>query len=151
MSNGNNIWERSSKLLFVINYQSKNDLNANLGAIDKLTSGKEHVFVLCVIPVNLKGELTSLNNVHYISEKDFNLLGKIKEEEIKNLIQQQFDLLVVLNSLEGKVLKMLRKINANKSVGVNSNLDFLSINVNSDNNAAVHLFNFAKQTLEKIK
>ena len=146
-----NIWSNSNKLLFVLTYQTLKDFKSNLKAIDNLTKSKEEVSVVAIVSSNQKiDELTKIDNVYYLSKKQFNLFGSLKSVEIKELVSRKFDLLFVLNSLEGKIEKLFKNVNINNSIGINSENNFLTIKVNSKNIAAEHLFNFAKQTLEKI-
>lgn len=151
MSEVKNIWNNANKLLFVLPHLSITDFKSKLKAIDNLTLSKEDVSVIAIVSSEQKiEELSKIDNVFYLSKKQFNLIGILKNIEVKELTKRKFDLLFVLNNLEGKIEKLIRNIKNRSSVGLNSDNKFLTIKVNSKNSAAEHLFNFAKQTLEKI-
>ena len=151
MTEVKSIWNNANKFLFVLPYRSITDFKSNLKAIDSLTTLKEDVSVIAIVSPEQKIEgLTKIDNVYYLSKKQFNLIGILKNTEVKELTSRKFDLLFVLDNLEGKIEKLIRNVKNVRSVGVNSNNNFLTIKVNSKNSAAEHLFNFAKQTLEKI-
>lgn len=94
--------------------------------------------------------LTVIHSVVYASDKEINLLGRWKNENIGKVMNESFDIMIVHGDYIPKVIKQLTRVKNQLSVGVNTNVEFLTINLKTEQTAPDQLLNFAKKTLEKI-
>ncbi|MDB3907631.1 hypothetical protein N9355_09180 [Crocinitomicaceae bacterium] len=94
--------------------------------------------------------LTEIHSVVYASDKEINVLGRWKNEHIGKVLGETFDIMIILGDHLPKVLKQLKRIRSHMSVGVNTNADFLTIDLKTEQSTLDQLLNFAKTTLEKI-
>lgn len=146
-----NYWEATQKLLLVINFESLDKIHEYRNAIKDVGLNINDSVVLAL--VNSKKEsqiLTPIHSVVYASDKEINLLGKWKNEGAVKAIGQSYDLIIVLGNHPPKVQKQLKKVSNSISLGINTNADFLTIDLKSDQTDVRQLLNFAKTTLEKI-
>lgn len=94
--------------------------------------------------------LTEIHSVVHASDKEINVLGKWKNEQVSKMMNEVFDLMIVLGDHSPKVIKQLKRIRCQISVGVNTNVNFLTIDLKTEQSAPDQLLNFAKTTLQKI-
>lgn len=150
MSTVENIWSRSKKLLVVVQYESTELTTSYREAIKHAGLNINDCHLLLTVK-DRKEVLKDISSVSYLSEKDFNLLGRLKNEQAAKTLGQNFDLVLFVADPPKRISKLInKKINAVK-VGVNSNVDYLTINMNSEDTNPAHLISFVKNTLQKIK
>lgn len=97
-----------------------------------------------------KEELREVKGITYLSTKDTNFFGKLKNENFFNDLQNSFDACLILDSVPEKIEKQILKLKAHWKVGVNTNLKILTINLKSESNDLFEMVNFAKNTLKQI-
>lgn len=149
MEAANSIWQRSTKLLLVFRYTSAGQLNDFREAIKSVGLNVHNCHVLAVVE-DKKQALKDLGSVTYLSEKEFNLIGKLKNEKAQKTLNERFDLLVIVGDLPKRIQKLLSKKKEMIGVGINNSIDFLTINLTSEESSPSHIINFVKNTLNKI-
>lgn len=153
MSDKSNIWMEIKKLVVVFPYGSEENYKKYRSALDKLLndSNVKEVKLIVVIPEMLKRETLKPHVlIHFLSPKDMNFMGKIKDEYLKTILSEKYDALIWLEVEDKKIEKILSPLRAKWKIGVNTSFDFFTIQVNSNSNNPSEIVNFAKNTLEKI-
>jgi hypothetical protein len=153
MNDKSNVWLGIKKLVVVFPYRSEENFKEYRSALDKLLNDSNviELKLIVVIPETIKKEtLTQHRLIHFISPKDINFFGKIKDENLTSILSQKYDTLLWLEVDEKKIVKVLSKLGDKCKIGVNTSLDFFTIQVDSNSNNPFEIVNFAKNTLEKI-
>jgi len=153
MSDKSTIWSEIKKLVVVFPYRSEENYKEYRSALDKLLNDSNVVELklIVVIPETIKKEtLTQHRLIHFLSPKDINFFGKIKDENLTTIITQKYDTLLWLEVEDKKIVKVLSILGDKCKIGVNTSFDFFTIQVNSNSNNPLEIVNFAKNTLEKI-
>lgn len=151
MTEMNSIWERSNKLLLVVNFRSLGEMKAYREAIKSVGLNVHNCHILAIVEDKREKQmLTELGSVTYISDKEFNLLGKLKNEEAQKTLRDSFDLMVVVDDIPKRIRKLLSKRKNTIGVGINNEIDFLTIKLNSEQSEPLHLITFVQDTLKKI-
>lgn len=137
--------------MVVINFKSLDDIHAYRSAIKSVGLNVNDCAILAVTP-NKKAiaTLPEIHSVIFASEKEINLLGNWKNEKAAKAISRFYDLLLVIGEHDKKIVRQVKKTKKTIAVGINTNADFLTIDLHSEETSPEHLLNFAKQTLEKI-
>jgi hypothetical protein len=135
----------------VVTFNSLDEIKEYREAIKQAGLNVNDCSVLAIVANKQeKSVLTELFSVTYVSDKEFGLLGRLKNEEVGKLIEQNFDLMVINGDISKRMQKLLkRKIKA-VMVGVNSSVEFLTIHLNTEDTSPVHLISFVKNMLLKI-
>ncbi|MEY3237297.1 MAG: hypothetical protein RI883_1398 [Bacteroidota bacterium] len=97
MSDKSNIWLGIKKLAVVFPYRSEENYKEYRSALDKLLndSNVKEVKLIVVIPETLKREtLRPHVLIHFLSPKDMNFMGKIKDEYLKTILSEKYDALI---------------------------------------------------------
>jgi len=153
MSDKSTIWSEIKKLVVVFPYRSEENYKEYRSALDKLLnkSNVKEVKLIVVIPETLNRDaLRPHVLIHFLSPKDMNFLGKIKDEYLKTILSQKYEALLWLEVEDKKIAKILSPLRAKWKIGVNTSFDFFSIQVNSNSNNPSEIVNFAQNILEKI-
>lgn len=88
--------------------------------------------------------------ITYFSHNDFNLLGRSKNEKVKEILLKKFDTLIICGTLNKRMTRTLLNSHYQRVIGLNSENDFIEINLHSKSNEPSEMVNFAKNTLSKI-
>ncbi len=144
-----NRWESIEEVLIVLNDESSSKINDFLTTFKTLEKNAK-VLILSKYKNERMGQKSS---VIELTKKDFNLFGKPKSEQAKNIYSKQFDLLLTTDLFEGKLKKRFQKLKAKTKIGLNLKEpnDFFDINMQTTSNSIAHLINFTKEITEKIK
>lgn len=145
------IWGQTKRALLVVTFEDLERLLEFRKALRDTGLNVNDSHVICV--VNNKNErkvLQEISSVSFIHSSDFTFLGKLKDEATQKALSRIYDLLIVVGDLDKRYVKLIKKVKRQVEVGVNSNVDFLTINLRSENTAPEHLINFVKQTLMKL-
>ena len=144
-------WDVARKMLLVVNFESLDKIHKYRDAIKDTGMNINDCVVLAIVESKKEAQvLTQIHSVVYASDKEINLLGKWKNEDATKTLGQFFDVVLVLGDHLPKVQKQLNKVRNSISVGINTNVDFLTIDLKSEQSDPTQLLNFAKRTLEKI-
>lgn len=144
------IWSQIKRAAFVIHFKNLDEIKKFREAIKDTGLNINDCEVIAVVESKKeKDVLTEISSVTYINEKDFGFLGKIKNENFKKLVSRSFDGTFFIGDFSKKILKNINLIKTNLKVGINSQIPDCIVYVNTNNDSATHLINFAKQTLEK--
>jgi len=144
-----NRWGNIEELIVVLNDDSSKNANEFLQNLE-LLGKKTKVLILS----GKKQESTKdSSKIILLTNKDFSLFGRPKSEIARTIFNASFDLLLVVDSFEGKLEKRMQKVKAKLNVGLNlKEADpFFDINMCTTSNSIEHLINFTKEIVEKIK
>lgn len=147
----NSYWGTTQKILLVVKFTSVDEIHAYRSAIKAVHLNVNDCVILAL--VKDKKEVKSKSQIHsvvYCSDKEINFLGKWKNEDAAKSLGRFFDLVLIVGEQPSKVLKQVSKVKNTLSVGINTNADFLTVTLQSDDRTPEHLLNFTKRTLEKI-
>lgn len=107
--------------------------------------------IVLVSKQSLKNQqLRELKGVTYVSEKDFNFLAKLKNENLKELLEKPFNSLFLSGTLTKQFEKLFSKSRIHNFIGLNSENKFIKINLQPKSSIPSEMVNFAKITLSKI-
>ena len=152
MSNaGNNVWSSIKRLLVVMKLDEIDTMNQWREAI-KFSGLNIHDCKILAI-VDTKKERISMremSSVVYISDKDFGLLGKLKNEDAQSILSDRFDAVLVLGTIPKKIEKAIQKVSSDMDIGLNSDDGNRTINLRTEESTPKYMLNFVKQTVEKI-
>lgn len=152
MSSTQSIWKSTEKMLLVVNYVTVEELQKFREAIKEMGLNIHQCKILAVVESKKeKILLREVSSVTYCSPQELNLLGKLKNEDAVKLFSDKFDTITIIGDLNKKISKLIKKMAPKNAVGVNSNVEFLTINMTSKSSSPAQLLNFVKQTLEKIQ
>lgn len=144
-------WDTTRKVLLVINFESLEQVHDFRNAMKAIGLNINDCKVLALVESKKERQmLTEIHSVVYASDKEINLLGRWKNENIGKVMNESFDIMIVHGDYIPKVIKQLTRVKNQLSVGVNTNVEFLTINLKTEQTAPDQLLNFAKKTLEKI-
>ena len=144
------IWSKMSRVLFVVEYTTMDDLKNYRDAVKAVGLNIHDCIILAIVKTKKeKNVLAEQYNVVFISDQEFNLFGRLKNEEAKNIASRSYDMILYSSDVSRRIAKLLLKTNKKISVGVNCALSEQMINLKTEVNTPSHLINFAKQTLEK--
>ena len=144
-------WNTARKMLLVINFESLDGVHDYRKAIKATGMNINDCVVLAMVESKKEQQmLTEIHSVVYASEKEINLLGRWKNNDANKILGQFFDIVLIIGDHSNKVQKQLKKVKNSISVGVNTNVDFLTIDLKTEQSSPDQLLNFAKTTLEKI-
>lgn len=146
-----NYWEATRKILLVVNFSSLEGIHEYRNAIKAVGLNVNDCTVLALVASKKERQmLTEIHSVVYASEQEISIMGRWKNEGATKALSRFWDLVIVLGDYSPKVLRQLRKAKYTMALGVNTNADFLTIDLKSEETTPDHLLNFAKRTLEKI-
>lgn len=151
MSNPQSIWKSTRNVLLVVNYTSEEELREFREAVKAMGLNIHVCQILAVVPS--KKEMVMLREVTsvvYCSDQNINLFGKLNNSNATKLLGDHFDMIAIIGDLNKKMAKVVNRVSHNIVVGVNSNVDYLTINLTSKSTSPRQILNFVKQTLEKI-
>ncbi len=148
----NSIWGVTKRVLLVVEFTTLDRLLAFRTALKESGLNVNDSHILCVVSnKNERKVLRDVFSVSFVHNSDFNFLGRLKDENTIKFLKRHYDLLIVIGNYKGRMLKMIKKVNRITGVGVNSNVEFLTINMNTENTEPQQLLTFVRQTLSKIE
>ena len=147
----NNVWSSINRLLVVMKFDELDTMNQWREAI-KMSGLNIHD---CKIMGVLKTKkervaMMEMSSVVYISDKDFGLLGRLKNEDAQRVLNDRFDAVLIVGTIPNKLEKALQKVSSDMDIGLNSINENRTINLQTEESAPKYMLNFVKQTLEKI-
>lgn len=152
MSNSaNNVWSSIKRLLIVVNFDEIDAMNEWREAIKMSGLNIHDCKIMGVIETKKERiAMREMNSVVYISDKDFGLLGRLKNEDAQRTLSDRFDAILVVGTIPNKIEKALLKVSASMDIGLNSDHGRRTINLQTEESAPKYMLNFVKQTVEKI-
>ncbi len=146
-----NIWERLDSALVVMHYESLDDLKRYRDAIRDAGLNVNNCTLLAVVESKKEREVLSHNSLAiFISEKDFNFLGRMKNPEAQKVLARKYDLVVLIGDTPKKIRKVAVKTTQMIRVGVNAENKDNHVNLETNEQTASHTINFVHQMLKKI-
>ncbi len=145
------IWERIQTGLIVVHYESLDELKRYRDAIRDSGLNVNNCEVVAVVDNKKEREVLSHNSLAvFISEKDFNVLGKLKNAQAQKLMGRKYDLVVFVGEAPKRIRKALARTTGMIRVGLNDTNADNHVNLETSNKSASHLINFACDMLKKI-
>jgi len=147
----NSIWDSIKRLLVVVEFDQLDTMKDWREAIKNSGLNIHHCYVMGIVATKKERlALGEMSSVVYISEKDFGLLGRLKNEEAQRVLSERFDSLLVVGDIPKKIEKVLSKLPFRIDVSLNVEEGNRTINLKTEESAPKYMLNFVKQTLEKI-
>lgn len=152
MTNPYTIWNQTQRALLVVTFDDLERLLAFRKALRDTGLNVNDSHVICIVKnKNERKVLQEISSVSFLHTSDFNFFGSLKDEASQKALSRIYDLLIVVGDLDRRYTKLIKKVKRQVDVGVNSNVEFLTIKLSSENSAPEHLINFVQQTLMKLK
>ncbi len=147
-----NSWNAIKSLAVLYNYDNAEEFGIFRKALDKiLVDSDVHQLDLIVFIENRSAdELPKHNMIHYISNNSFNFFGNIKDPLLKEIMIKNYDELWSVGNLHLKMIKVLNKIKAKRTVGINSENYAFNLKLSTSASKPSEILNFVKQMLLKI-
>lgn len=146
-----NLWDRSRKILVVVPFKGIDSVREYRDAIKLCGFNVNDCTLLSIVEDKKKSErLTEISSVTYISEKEFNFLGKLKNDDAAKVLGFPYDATIIFGEVPKRIAKLINRKNTGVKIGVNTSVNFLTINLTSDQTNAHQLFTFVQNTLQKI-
>ena len=148
---GNNVWSSIQRLLLVVKFEEIDTMNQWREAI-KISGLNIHDCTILGI-VDTKKEriaMREMNSVVYLSDKDYGFIGRLKNEDAQKTLSDKFDAILVVGPIPSKIEKALQKVTTKIDIGLNTDQDIRTINIQTEESAPKYMLNFVKQTVEKI-
>ncbi len=154
MLNGT-IGANGEKIIVFYTFKDMREFNNFKEATESIIHGsvlQSTLFVVFVEEEAQKSNLPEGVRFKYISGSDFNFLKQLKDKELRSLLKNHFDILLVFDSIDEKYVKMINKTKATQRIisSLTEGLNF-DIRLNSDSIKIEQIASFAKDTLEKIQ
>lgn len=153
MNSENSIWDSISRLLIIFPYKDEINDKQFRKALDKILNESKVQYLRLIIetPDSVsKDSLKQHNLIKYISSKDFNFLGKLKDDSILEVLNQPYDAMFWFEVDQPRINKLLSGAHATWKIGINTQLDIFNVQISTDSEDHSEIINFAKNTLLKI-
>ncbi|OFZ08446.1 MAG: hypothetical protein A3D92_24140 [Bacteroidetes bacterium RIFCSPHIGHO2_02_FULL_44_7] len=145
------IWERLESGVVVVPYTSLDDLKSYREAIRDTGLNVNNCLIIAVVKTKKEREVLSQNSVAvFISEKDFNILGRLKNPEALKTLGRKYDLVLFIGDQPKRVRRMVAKTMRLIRVGVNSTDPDNHVNLETTGQSPSHLISFVYEMLKKI-
>ena len=144
------LWNSINNVLVVVHHDEIKDLKDWREAIKESGLNVHSCRILSVVPSKKERQMMGeISYVVFLSEGDFGLLGNLKNEEAKKLFTERFDAVISVGDFKGKIAKSVNRLKPKLDIGLNT-VNNHTISLASEESEPFHLFNFVKQTLEKL-
>lgn len=146
------LWNGISSVVFVAAIEKVENPVEFKMKLDEALEGKAGIRkIILVTDEKLKHEeLREVKGITYLSTKDKNFFGQLKNEQFLKDLENSFDSCIVLDEIPEKIEKQIAKLKAHWKIGVNTNFKILTINLKSQSKDLLEMVNFAKNTLKQI-
>lgn len=149
------IGNNGEKIIVFYTFKDLREFTSFKSSTESLINGsvlQSALFVIFVEQEAQKEQLPDISRFKYICKKDFNLLGQLKDKELRQVLKSSFDVLLVFDEIENRYIKMINKTIAKQRI-VSSRTESINfdIRLNSNSVKIEQIASFAKETLEKIQ
>ena len=141
------------RVLLVVEFNTLAEVKSFREAIKSTGLNVHECRILAIVDSKKEKEaLSEFTSVVYISPQEYSFFGSLKNEDASKLFTTKFDTTIQVGEIHKRVKKSLLKTKPTIRIGLNaSNTQDFDITLNSDSESPVHLLDFVKQTLEKLK
>lgn len=145
------IWQSLHSFVFVFPLKEvENPMELKI-AIDQHLPQKCQRKLLLVTEEKInQDDLREVEGVTYVSTKEINFLGKLKNEKAAQVLSLNTDAFFLCGELPDKLNKLWKKINAHWKIGINNKSEICRINLSTESKKLEQMVNFAEKTLSKI-
>ena len=151
MKSGNNIWERIDTALVIVGYTTLDELKKYREAMRDSGLNVNNCELMAIVEDKKEREILSHQSIAtFISDKDLNFLGQLKNASALKILGRKYDTIFFLGDPPKRLRKVFAKTTRKLSVGVNCTNTEQNVNLETEEDSPLHLINFARQTLEKI-
>ena len=148
-----NLWMSLKRVVILFPYRDENSYRTFRTELDRMLneSQVEKLEIIVSLPKELKKEdLPPHRLIHFISPKDFNLLGKLKGDLLYSVLSKEHDALLVFLNEDKKLDAALKNLKSKYRIGVNIQTGSYDIDLKGKEMDPAELVNFAKNTLQKL-
>ncbi len=151
MKKGENIWQRIETAIVVVPYKSLDQLKKYREAIRDSGLNVNDCELMAIVEDKKEREILCHQSIAvFISEKDLNVLGKLKNDKAQKVLSRKYDAFFFVEDPPKRLEKLFGKTTKKLSVGLNCKEKRQNVNLETQEKSPGHLINFARQTLEKI-
>ncbi len=151
MSATANLWTGIKRLAVVVRFDSIHGMNEWRDSLKNAGLNIHDCRIIAIVESKkVRLTLSELGSVAYVAENDFNLFGRLKNEDAQRALNDRYDAVLVVTDHPKKITKAIQRISASFDIGLNSTSDSRMINLQTEESAPKYMLNFVKQTLEKI-
>ncbi len=149
------IGKNGEKVIIFYAYKDDKDFKSFKESTEKIISPSiltSTTYIIFLTQESQRNTLSDLARFEYLTKKSFNFFGQIKDQNLKEKLKQKFDVLLVLDEVEHKYVKLINKISATRRIiGSESKGLKFDIRLYSSSNRIEQITSFAKETIEKIQ
>lgn len=149
------IWSKANSVIVFYSYKDQVEFERFRKSFDSIIKKNAlmNSYFVVFVDVNVSKSILPINSYFiYLSKKDINLFGKLKNKADANKIEKKFDLMLVYGEINDKFLRIIRKTKAGRRVGGNTTDKIsLDIKLHSNSEGIEQITNFTREILEKIK
>ena len=147
----NNIWLNIRKLVVVVNVESPKHISEYRKALKSVGLNVHECKIIGVIKDKKVPFVASdMGSVVLLAENDFGLLGQLKNEDVKSLLADSFDAILVIGDQSTRIEKVFRKIKCKINICLNSKHNF-AISLVTQEVTPEYRMKFVKQIVERLK
>lgn len=153
MGKTNTLWDSIKRVVIVFPYREDGYYRQFRSELDRMLNDSkvDKLEIIVTLPSTVKKEdLPAHRLIHFISQKDFNLFGKIKGDALFSVLSKEYDALLNFQDDNEKLDKTLREMKVQYRIGINSPLSGFDIDLKGKEMDPQELVNFAKDTLSKL-
>ncbi len=109
-------------------------------------------YVIFLSDESQRATLPDLARINYISKSSYNFLGQLKDKNVKDKLNQKYDVLIAFNDMDTKQTRLINKIKTLKRIVVSQSKGLkYDIRLSASSNRIEQIASFAKETLQKIQ
>ena len=152
-ANSRNLWLSIERLVILFPYKDELHYREFRQLLDRALneSNVNKLEIIVSLPPQIKKEeLPPHRLIHFISPKDFNLFGKLKNDVLGTVFWKEYDAFICFEDDSLKLGKALKELKAKHKVGINSDMGNFTIDLRCNGEKPEDLVNFAKNTLLKL-
>lgn len=143
------VWNEMENVLIVLGEELLDDFD-EIKTVLKKFDINIHSTVFLSNQMN-DAKVINKNGLYVTTKKSFNFLGKLKDENLKKILNSPLDTLIVLGDISKNNKKLIRKRSFKRKIGVNSNCSDLSINLKTEKKEPREILSFVHSTLNQIQ
>lgn len=145
------LWENLNKILVVVEFNTLDELKKYREAIKNCGLNVYESAILSIVESKKEKEmLGDISSVVFLNEREYGLLGNLKNAEAVKLFARKFDAIIVIGDFSKRIDKSLKKMNPKVRIGLNSKKYECDISLTSNAKEPDHLLNFVKRMTEKL-
>jgi hypothetical protein len=150
----NSIWKQTNSLVLFWEYESQEQINAFVKAIDQFLLLKKfkHVLIVVSVPKDIdKKSLPPHFLIYYNSPADYSMFGKLKDVQLNSELHKTYDLLIYNGNLDSKFFPLLNQTSIKRRLLLNADHPKFDLQIACAQIEIAAQLNYIHDTLEKIE